>query len=73
MPKAWPSSYRLFEMLPMMLRFTIDQVRQRLAATFPSATAAVKMLEDLGIITELTGQKKNRSYCYSAYIALLAE
>ena len=72
-PKAGPSSYRLFEMLPMMPRFTIDQVRQKLATTFPTATAAVKVLEELGIVTELTGQKKNRSYSYAAYIALLAE
>jgi Fic family protein len=72
-PKAGPSSYRLFEMLPMMPRFTIDQVRQKLATSFPTATAAVKVLEDLGIVTELTGQKKNRSYSYTAYIALLAE
>jgi Fic family protein len=71
-PKAGPSSYRLFEMLPMMPRFTIDQVRQRLATSFPTATAAVKVLEDLGIVTELTGQKKNRSYSYATYIALLA-
>jgi Fic family protein len=72
-PKAGPSSYRLFEMLPMMPRFTIDQVRQKLATSFPTATAAVKVLEDLGIVAELTGQKKNRSYSYAAYIALLAE
>jgi len=71
-PKAGPSSYRLFEMLPMMPRFTIDQVRQKLATSFPTATAAVKVLEDLGIVTELTGQKKNRSYSYTAYIAQLA-
>jgi len=71
-PKAGPSSYRLFEMLPMMPRFTIDQVRQKLATTFPTATAAVKVLEDLGIVAEVTGQKKNRSYSYTAYIALLA-
>jgi hypothetical protein len=43
------------------------------SSTFPTATAAVKVLEDLGIVTELTGQRKNRSYSYAAYIALLAE
>jgi hypothetical protein len=57
----------------MMPRFTIDQVRQRLATTFPTATAAVKVLEDLGIVTELTGQKKNRSYSYKAYVDLLSQ
>ncbi len=71
-PKAGPASYRLFEMLPMMPRFNIDQVRQKLDTTFPTANAAVRVLEDLGIVAELTGQKKNRSYSYAAYIALLA-
>ncbi|MEO8151810.1 MAG: Fic family protein [Rhizobacter sp.] len=71
-PKAGPGSYRLFEMLPMMPRFTIEQVRQKLNTSFPTATAAVKVLEELGIVAELTGQKKNRSYSYSAYIDLMA-
>lgn len=72
-PKAGPASYRLFELLPMMPRFTIEQVRQRLGTSFPTATAAVKVLEDLGIVAELTGQKKNRSYSYQSYIALLTD
>jgi Fic family protein len=71
-PKAGPASYRLFEMLPMMPRFTIERVRQRLETSFPTANAAVQVLEGLGIVTELTGQKKNRSYSYQPYIALLA-
>ncbi|HEY4081278.1 MAG TPA: Fic family protein [Burkholderiaceae bacterium] len=69
--KAGPTSYRLFEMLPMMPRFTIEQVRQKLSTSFPTATAAVKLLEDLDIVTELTGQKKNRSYSYQAYVELM--
>lgn len=70
-PKAGPISYRLFEILPMMPRFTIEQVRQKLGTSFPTANAAVKVLEDLGIVAELTGQKKNRSYSYQPYIELL--
>ena len=35
--------------------------------------AAVQILEGLGIVTELTGQKKNRSYSYQPYIDLLAQ
>lgn len=71
-PKAGPASYRLFEMLPMMPRFTVERVRQRLETSFPTANAAVQVLEGLGIVTELTGQKKNRSYSYQPYITLLA-
>jgi hypothetical protein len=32
----------------------------------------VKSLEGLGIVTEVTGQKKNRYYSYAAYIDLLS-
>jgi Fic family protein len=71
-PKAGTASYRLFEMLPMMPRFTIERVRQHLDTSFPTATAAVKALEVLGIVTEMTGQKTNRSYSYHAYVELLS-
>jgi Fic family protein len=70
-PKASPASYRLFELLPMMPRFTIEQVRKKLGTTSPTAAAAIKVLESLGVVAEQTGQKKNRSYSYPAYIELL--
>lgn len=70
-PKAGPASYRLFELLPMMPRFTIERVRMELNTTFPTASAAVKALEALGIVVEITGQKKNRSFSYQRYIDLL--
>jgi hypothetical protein len=31
----------------------------------------VKLLEETGIVTEPTGQKKNRSFSYRAYVELL--
>ena len=68
-PKATPPAYRLFELLPMMPRFTVDRVRQQLATTFP--TANVQVLEQLGVVVEVTRQKKNRCYSYQAYVDLL--
>lgn len=65
------ASYRLFELLPLIPRFTVERIRQELGISFPTANAAVKQLEDLKIIAEETGQKKNRRYGYKAYIALL--
>ena len=56
----------------MMPRFTVEQVRQKLGTSFPTANAAVKILAELGIVAEVTGQKKNRSYSYQRYIALLS-
>ena len=70
-PKAGTASYRLFEMLPLMPRLTIERVRQKLNTSFPTASAAVKVLADLGILAEMTGQKKNRIYSYQPYIELL--
>jgi Fic family protein len=70
-PRAGPASYRLFEALPMMPRFTVEHARQKLDTTFPTANAAVKLLEGLGIVTELTGQATNRIYSYQRYVELL--
>ncbi len=70
--KAGQTSYRLFEMLPVMPRFTIEHARQQLGTSFPTATAAVKVLVDLGIAVEMTGQKKNRSFSYQAYVEVLS-
>ena len=70
-PRAGVVALRLFELLPLMPRFTIEQIRQKLETTFPTATAAVKLLEEQGIVTELTGQKKNRCFSYAAYVEVL--
>lgn len=70
--KASTASYRLFEMLPMMPRFTVDRVRVALSTSFPTANAAIKVLEKLGIVVEVSGQRKNRSYSYQSYVELLS-
>lgn len=70
-PRASAATYRLFEMLPVLPRFTVEQARQKLETTFPTANAAVKLLQTLGIISETTGQKTNRIYSYHAYVGLL--
>ena len=70
-PNAGPASYRLFEQLPMMPRFTVEHARLKLETSFPTANAAVQLLEALGIVTELTGQKTRRVYSYQPYVELL--
>ncbi len=66
--KPGPVAYRLFEMLPMMPRFNIERARQFLDTSFPTASAAVNQLVELGIVKEMTGQKKNRTYSYQSYV-----
>jgi Fic family protein len=71
--QASPASLRLFELLPMMPRFTIDRIKLELNTSFPTANAAAKTLEELGIVTEVTGQVRNRSFSYQAYIELISK
>jgi Fic family protein len=71
-PKASAAAFRLFELLPMMPRFTVEKVRQELSTSFPTANAAVKLLSELDIVMEMTGQQTNRTFGYQRYIALLA-
>jgi len=69
---ATPASLRLFELLPTMPRFTIDRVKSELGTTYPTANAAVRTLEHLGIVVEITGNSRNRSYSYQTYIDLVS-
>lgn len=71
-PSTGLATYRLFEMLPTMPRFTIEQARQRLGSSFPTASAAVRTLEAIGLIGEMTGQRTGRVYSYQAYVDLLS-
>lgn len=45
---------------------------QQLDTSVPAATMAIKALQELGIVTEVTGQKRNRIYSYQAYVDLLS-
>ena len=40
-----------------MPRFTIEQASRKLDTAFPTTTATVKLLQELGLLTELTRQK----------------
>lgn len=70
-PKLGAITMRLFEQLPVMPRFTVEHVRQRFETTFPTANAAIAVLESLGIVVEMTGQKKNRYFSYQRYVEFL--
>ena len=68
-----PVSLRLFELLPMMPRFTIERIKVELKTSFPTANAAARTLVGLGIVTEITGQSRNRSFSYQPYLDLISK
>jgi Fic family protein len=62
---------RLFEQLPEHPILTIAKVTHLLDTTKPTANKAVMALVDAQVLVETTGRKRDRSYCYKAYLDLL--
>jgi Fic family protein len=62
---------RLFEMLPQHPVITIGSAVTLLQTTRPTATKAVTALVDAGVLAEISGKKRDRSFGYAAYLDLL--
>ncbi len=62
---------RLFEKLPKHPIVTVARVTSLLQTTKPTATKAVKALIDAGVLVEITGRKRDRSFHYAAYLERL--
>jgi Fic family protein len=52
---------------------TVNAVRDITKLTYPAANAVVRQLARVGILTETTGQHRNRRFAYAAYLALFEE
>ena len=52
---------------------TLSNITQSTGLTFPAVSKGVSVLENLGIVRELTGKQRNRVYAYSNYIAILGD
>ncbi|MDP1698202.1 MAG: Fic family protein [Xanthomonadaceae bacterium] len=52
---------------------SLRQIAQRTGISFPTATKAMKALQEIGIARELTGQRRNRVFVYDAYLNILNE
>ena len=52
---------------------TIQSVRERTGLSFHAASSGMAILEQLGIVRELTGQRRNRVFGYQQYIDILSE
>lgn len=51
---------------------SVNQVRDLTGTTYPAANQLVERLTEAGILTEVTGQARNRRFRYDAYVALFA-
>ena len=71
--RAAASTLRVFQALCERPIVTLNEVCRRTTLTFPTATKGIKRLAPLGIVRELTGQRRNRVFAYDRYLAILNE
>lgn len=67
------SALRVQEALKARPVTSIQQVSDRAGLSFPTASAAMDLLVELGIARELTGKRRNRVFCYDEYLEILSE
>jgi Fic family protein len=65
------SALRLFEQLPRHPIVTVASTMKMIDASKPTATRAVEVLVEAGILVETTGRKRDRSFAYRAYMECL--
>jgi len=70
-PGASVMAIRLLDQLPVHPIVTIPGVVKLLKSTKPTAGKAVQLLERLGVLTETSGKRRDRSFAYSAYLERL--
>jgi Fic family protein len=66
--KASVAAARLFELLPRHPVVTVPGAVKLLQATKPTAAKAIGVLEDLGIVVETTGRRRDRTFRYAKYV-----
>jgi cell filamentation protein, protein adenylyltransferase len=67
------SALRVFNAMCERPVTTLNEVRGRAGASFPTATKGMDALLRLGIARELTGQRRNRVFAYQRYLDILNE
>ena len=64
---------RLFELLPTMPKLTVEKAQAELGVTFPTASSAIKALQQVGVLVETTGRSRGKSFVYQSYVDILLE
>ena len=67
------TTLRVFSLLRRHPLVSLNQACERTGLSFPAATKAMQALEDLGIVREITGRRRNRIFAYNQYLSILSE
>jgi len=71
--RAAASALRVFNALRERPLITLNEVLRHTKISFPTATKGMNALVELGIVRELTGQRRNRVFVYDRYLSILNE
>jgi Fic family protein len=67
------NGHRVLEGLYEHPIMSVNEVCGLIGTTYPAANQLVERLENIGILSEITGRKRNRRFRYDAYIQLFDE
>jgi Fic family protein len=62
------AALRLFELLPRHPIVTVASAIKLLATTKPTASRAIELLVETGVLVETTGRRRDRSFVYRSYL-----
>lgn len=71
--RASGSANQVFELFARKVVLSAPEAVGMLELTEPTVSKAIRHLETLGILSEVTGRKRNRLYSYSRFLRILSE
>jgi Fic family protein len=71
--RAAANALRVFDALRDRPLANLNALTESTGASYPTVARAVEALENLGIVREITGRKRERVFAYTRYLAILNE
>ena len=63
----------LLESLYFRPIFNVEHAESVTNLSYPNANSLIKDLSDIGLLEEITGQKRNRAFSYAPYLAVFRD
>lgn len=71
--KAAPSAIQILTFMQKRPVVSVNDLKKELELTVPTLNTGLKNLENLGLVSELTGRQRDRLFAYQNYLAILSE
>jgi Fic family protein len=71
--RAAGNGYKVLDQLYLNPIISVNGIRKAIGTTYPAANALAERLGSAGILTEITGQSRNRLFQYMPYVRLFQQ